>query len=355
MASTSQSRHQALTIDRPDAYPASSRRIDMLVVLAAAGFIGGLYWDGWAHSQPGLVDTFFTFWHAVLYSGFLAVAVVIGGSQVRNMWRGHSLTRALPKGYWVSLIGVVIFAFGGGFDFVWHSVFGFEADIDALLSPAHLLLAFGAFLFMTGPVRAAWARARTTPQRGWADLLPAVLALFLVYLALSFFTQYSHPLGNPHLLSRTTGLEKYFIALQAVSAALVASALLMGVVLIGLRRFQLPAGSITLLLAGGMLAMFMMRYRSTQGFWVVLPVALVVGLLADLALWRWQPSAERVLALRIFSFGLPFSFFMAYYVGILLTRGLVVTEHLWIGTSFMAGIVGLFLSYLVAPPVLSDQ
>ncbi len=354
MTSTSQSRQALPTMVNSAAYPASSHRFDMLVVLASAWFIGGLYWDGWAHNQPGLVDSFFTFWHAVLYSGFLAVAAVIGGSQVRNMWRGHRLTRALPKGYWAALIGVVIFAFGGGFDGVWHSVFGFEADIDALLSPAHLLLAFGAFLFITGPLRAAWARARTAPQQGWADLLPAVLALFLVYVALSFFTQYSHPLGNPHLLTRTTALEPYFIALQAVTATLVSTALLMGIVLVGMRRFQLPAGAITLLLTGGMLLMFMMRYRSARGFWIVLPVALLVGLLADLGVWRWRPSVERILALRIFSFGLPFGFFMAYYSGILLTRGLAVTVHLWVGTSVMAGVVGLFLSYLAAPPEVSS-
>ncbi|MBA3470292.1 MAG: hypothetical protein H0T53_11690 [Herpetosiphonaceae bacterium] len=354
MTSTSQSRQQSLpvTVSAAD-YPAASRRFDMLVVLAGFWVIGGLYWDGWAHDQR-LVDTFFTLWHAVLYSGFLAVATVIGGSQVRNMWRGHSLSRALPRGYRISLIGVIIFAFGGGFDLVWHSIFGFEADIDALISPAHLLLAFGAILFMSGPLRAAWMRARTTPQKGWADLLPAVLALFLVYLALSFFTQYTHPLGAPRLLVRTVGLERYFVALQIVTATLVFTALLMGVLLVGMRRFPLPAGSVTLLLFGGMLLMFLTRERSTQGFAVVLPVALGVGLLADLGMWRWRPSVERVLALRFFSFGLPFGFFIAYYVGILLTRGLVITEHLWIGTSIMAGVTGLFLSYLAAPPVVGE-
>src|SRR5215213_4974458 len=98
MTSTSQSRHETLpTMANADAYPASSRRFDMLVVLASGWFIGGLYWDGWAHAQPGLVDTFFTFWHAVLYSGFLAVAIVLSVTQLRNMLHGYSLTRALPK------------------------------------------------------------------------------------------------------------------------------------------------------------------------------------------------------------------------------------------------------------------
>lgn len=351
MTSTAQSqRHSTPSLVADKSYPVASLRFDLLVMLASSWFIGGLYWDGWAHNQRNLVDSFFTLWHAVLYSGFLAVATVLGITQLRNMLRGYSLRRALPRGYWPSLIGVGVFAFGGGFDFIWHSLFGFEANLDALISPAHLLLAFGAFLFMTGPLRAALVRDRTTPQQGWRALLPAVLSLFLVYAALSFFTQYAHPLGSPRFLVSTLKLEPYFISLQVVVAALIPSALLMGILLLGMRSLQLPFGTVTLLLAGGMVLMFMTRYRTAQSFWIVPVVALGVGLLGDVMIWRWRPSTERVRVLRWFSFGLPAIFFFSYYVALLFTHGLVVTEHLWIGSSFMAGIVGLFLSYLIAPP-----
>src|SRR5512145_641425 len=47
--------------------------------------------------------------------------------------RGSTWTRALPNGYMLSLLGFVIFALGGGVDFAWHSLFGFEADEEALL------------------------------------------------------------------------------------------------------------------------------------------------------------------------------------------------------------------------------
>jgi hypothetical protein len=55
----------------------------------------------------------------------------------------------------LSLLGFMIFALGGGVDFAWHTLFGFEADEEALLSPAHLLLATGAILLTSGPLRAA--------------------------------------------------------------------------------------------------------------------------------------------------------------------------------------------------------
>jgi hypothetical protein len=357
MTSTSHSQGQPLAYSRPaaDEYPAPSRIFDLLVVLGGLWFIFGLYLDGWAHSQRGLVDSFFTPWHAVLYSGFLAVGAAIGGMQVRNMLRGHRLTRALPRGYWPSLFGVAMFALGGGFDLVWHSLFGFEANIDALLSPAHLWLATGALLALTGPLRAAWDRARTTPQQGWRNLTPAVLSLFLLFAVLSFFTEYLSPLGSPGLFAvkaqEVNRDMRYLVSLQAVSMVLVFSSLLIGVLLLGLRAFQLPFGTVTLLLGVGSLMMYGTRYTQVKDFAIVPLIAIGVGLLADLALAAWRPSALRVRALRAFSFGLPFGFFMAYYIGLLLTNRLGVTPHMWLGTSVMAGIAGLFMSYIFAPPL----
>ena len=56
----------------------SSLAYDRWMVGLSAWLIGGVFLDGWAHvNLPGL-ETFFTPWHAVLYSGFLAVAALIG-------------------------------------------------------------------------------------------------------------------------------------------------------------------------------------------------------------------------------------------------------------------------------------
>ena len=45
-----------------------------------------------------------------------------------------------PAGYGLGMVGVVGFAAGGGGDMVWHMIFGVEVDLEALLSPSHLLL-----------------------------------------------------------------------------------------------------------------------------------------------------------------------------------------------------------------------
>ena len=71
-------------------YPASSLRFDWMVVLASLWFMGGMFLDGWAHANlASSLETFFTPWHAVLYSGFLAVASVLMLNLARNMARGY--------------------------------------------------------------------------------------------------------------------------------------------------------------------------------------------------------------------------------------------------------------------------
>src|SRR5262245_38823285 len=63
-------------------------RFDWLMTILGAWLLGGLYLDGWAHIHvPGL-ETFFTPWHAVLYSGYLAGAMALLVTCVRNRRRG---------------------------------------------------------------------------------------------------------------------------------------------------------------------------------------------------------------------------------------------------------------------------
>ena len=58
----------------------ASRRFDGLVAILSAFFGAGLYLDGWAHVHGHVDQSFFTPWHAALYSGFLVVAAVLGGT-----------------------------------------------------------------------------------------------------------------------------------------------------------------------------------------------------------------------------------------------------------------------------------
>lgn len=153
----------------------------------------GLYLDIWAHKHGKVDQSFFTPWHAVLYSAFAVGGGFLALVLLRNVGRGYHWKRALPPGYMLSLLGVMIFSVGGLLDLLWHSVFGIEANIEALLSPTHLLLALGAILIVAGPLRSAWQRYEPATVHGWAALGPLVVAAALVVALLAAMTSFAHP------------------------------------------------------------------------------------------------------------------------------------------------------------------
>src|SRR5688500_17478653 len=58
-----------------DRRPRTSPRDELITPLFSAWLLSGLFIDGWAHSNLPTLETFFTPWHAALYSGFLATAM----------------------------------------------------------------------------------------------------------------------------------------------------------------------------------------------------------------------------------------------------------------------------------------
>jgi TolB protein len=169
---------------------------DWVVALLSAGLVAGLYLDIWAHAHGRVDNTFFTPWHAVLYSTMVVVGAFLGAHHVRFVRQGYHWRTALPAGYGLSLLGVGVFAAGGAGDLAWHTVFGVEVDLEQLLSPSHLLLALGGVLIVSGPARAAWHAGRL-PGGGVVPAptrqLPMVLSLALVLSIITAMTQFVHP------------------------------------------------------------------------------------------------------------------------------------------------------------------
>lgn len=169
--------------------------MDWLILIGTTWMIVGLYLDGWAHRHvPGL-ETFFTPWHAVLYSGLAVTTGIILGLGWHNIRNGSPWHRALPPAYQASLVGALVFGASGAVDMFWHLAFGIEESIDALLSPPHLGLAVGFVLLLTGPLRSHAPRSKH--RVSWYARLPQVLTVSYVVAVLAFFTQYAHPLVIP--------------------------------------------------------------------------------------------------------------------------------------------------------------
>jgi hypothetical protein len=327
--------------------PSGGVLFDWAVVVVGGLLVGGFYLDAWAHSHGQVDDTFFTPWHAVLYSGLLVAMVGAGGALAWNHSRGYAWSRALPVGYDLSLLGVALFGLGGLGDLAWHEIFGVELDLDAAFSPTHILLVVAVTLIVTGPLRASWHRNKEA--HGPAEWLPIAVSVGYTLSVFTVITQWLHPFVQPWAgqdLAQATGSNEGL----AVAGVWVQTGLLMGVVLVALRRWSLPFGSLTLIFTLNALLLSFMRdqYR-------FILVALVAGVVADLLVMWLRPSVSRPLALHTFAFLVPVVLFALYFLLIILTEGIAWSVHVWTGTVVTAGVVGLLLSYVLVPPALPEQ
>ncbi len=368
--------------------PLSSVRFDWLMALVSIWWMGGLFVDAWAHSNVPQLETFFTPWHAVLYSGFLAVAAtlviktisnrklaaagnVASGAPpslmtcISNTGRGFRWLITVPAGYELSLLGVGIFAVSGVGDLIWHLLFGIEGSVDALLSPTHLGLALGVGLALSGPLRAAWRRRESAGTSSWRQLGPAIVSLTFTLSLLTFFTEYASPLVNPWpiypasvlagngRIIPTSVLEGTGPAL-GIADILLQTGLLMGFVLLAIRRWRLPMGVFTFIFtlnAGLMMAAF-----NQHVLLFLLPCAGLSGLAADLLYKRLQPAEDRPESVRLFAFVVPAMLYLLYFLNLAIVgpiffqSGITWSVHFWAGSFVIAGVVGFLLSYVMIPP-----
>jgi len=340
-----------LTDEKTARYPAGGRRFDLIVSVLSLWILAGLYLDGSAHHHiPDLIETFFTPWHAVLYSGFAASAGLLLITQWRNVSKGYRWTHSLPKGYMTSLVGAVIFLFSGGADFLWHTAFGFEVGLEALVSPSHLALAVGGVLMISGPLRATLHRSSQQVVKGWHELLPAVLSLLGILSVLTFFNGDFAIITYPNYMAiRPPEEHTFFYDIHALASVLIPSALLMGVVLFALRHWSLPPGSLTLLIVGNGLLMTWFHLKEVYPYPQILVAVVLTGLAADILYSLLKPSPVRLRALRLFAFAVPALLFALFFVILITTVGIWWSVHLWTGAVFLAGVVGLLLSFLTHP------
>src|ERR1700694_455175 len=236
---------------------AGSMRFDWIMIVLCSWLLVGVYIDGWAHNHFNIIDTFFTPWHAVLYSGFLSIVIFLSITLGRNIRRGYIWWAAVPPGYGFSLIGILVFGIGGISDFFWHTLFGFDVELATLLSPTHLMLAAGGLLIVSGPLRAAWLRPEGSAKPRWFSQLPLIFSLTFLLGALAFMTSFAHPFVSLAATStfQSVGTSNYSIYLKdlveswGVLSILLQSGLLIGAMLLIIRRQRVPLGTFTIMLS----------------------------------------------------------------------------------------------------------
>lgn len=343
--------------DRPRTGHRLSRRDDAVTLLLSTWLMVGLFVDGWAHSNLSELETFFTPWHALFYSGFAASAAWLAYKVIRAQETGRRGRAAIPAGYGLGIVGLAVFAVGGAGDFTWHAVFGIEQDIEALFSPTHLLLMMGIALIVTSPLRAAWGAPEGRDPGRLRSFLTPLLSLTLLTALVSFFFMYFSAFtdwspitsaadwaaegerGNPYP-------GDVWLQVMGIATGLVTNLILMAPVLYLLRRWQPPFGSVTVLFT--VVAVMSNAIGAFSTMVLVIP-AVVGGLAADLLIRRLRPSPDRPQAYRVLALAVPLVLWTAYYLTQDVVGGIVWPPEIWTGMIVYNALAGLVLAQLMLP------
>jgi hypothetical protein len=322
---------------------------DLAAALLGTWVVGGLFLDGWAHlNQPGL-ETFFSPWHAVFYTGFLVSTVVLARLVVRHQ-RGRFDPALVPAGYGLGLVGAGLFVAGAVADGAWHTMFGVETGVAALLSPSHLLLLGGGLLMVTSPVRSAWTSPDLPARAPAVALLPALWATALTTAVLLFFFQYLSAFvtraPSTAVADDPAGL---LTTIVGVASVLVTNLIVVAPALLLARRWRLPFGTVTLLVGIGALGLTSLREFVLAA---LVPAMVAGGLASDLLLARLRPGPGRPGAFRAAAVLVPVLLWGAWLVGYALAYGIAWPPELWAGVLGMASLGGLGLSVLAMPPAV---
>ena len=342
------------TSGRPVA-PVTSVRDDLVTTGFGAWMIVGLFVDGWAHLNLAGLETFFTPWHGVLYSGFAAGAGWLTVLALRGHRAGLRWPEALPRGYRLGAAGVLLFGAGGVGDMIWHVIFGVENGIDALLSPTHLVLLTGAALALSSALRAGWARPVGPRRPGLRAELPAVVSLTLVTALAAFFLLYTSvftdPTASTPYLPAPEGTPEHAASETPVAAGvagyLVTTVLLVLPLLLAERQGRRPRGAVVLLVGavswlsaavGGFTPFGLTAAALVTG------AAVLVEVLTDLAaLAKLSPA----LRLPVFGASVPALLWPAQLAAVAVTVGIGWPVELWSGVVVLSALAAATLGVLV--------
>jgi hypothetical protein len=118
----------------------------------------------------------------------------------------------------------------------------------------------------------------------------------------------------------------------------------MTIALLLVRRFELPLGSLTVLLGATSLGVTFIRT-----FDAVFLIGVMGGVVGDALLLTLRPSAARPLQARVLATVVPVVVYTAYFTALSVYDGLWWPVHLWTGSMALAGITGWLTSLVVIP------
>ena len=342
-------------------------REDLITSLLAVLLVIGLFLDGWSHInlQNGLLGEFFTVWHGLLYLGFNATAIWVVTRNPHLYTRGakpqpyfHPLL-GIPMRYPLAIGGLALATVGLLGDIAWHAAFGRETGVARVIAPFHLLLFAGAAGLVSAPLRSGWYAPRFYPSTSsLRTLLPPLLSLTLVTCVVAFMFQWlnaflvwapSIAIGRVPVELAGDGRIRATTETAGAARILITNLILLAPLLLALRRWLLPFGSATFVFVG---VSFAMSALTSFDLGATVFAALVAGLVADGIIDAFQPDAEHPLGYRIMAGVTPLALWSTYILVLTWIYGIVWPVDLWLGTTLLAAISGLLLSYVAIAPVV---
>ena len=270
----------------------------------------------------------------------------------------------MPKGYSAGVIGMFVFALSGFGDMLWHAFLGIEGGTDVLLSPTHLGLAAGLILSLMVPVLAAWHNPKS--GIGLSNQVPIIFGLGAVWGVIVLFSSYAHhqtvsfndlcgvPLSTCN--DGNIGLE------NGITAIMLQSIILSGIILFFAKRWKPVFGTFTLLLLVNAISIAAYAPGDIGKAWQHMVAPILAGILIDVAYFSYSNR------IRLFAFSIPAIHTIVWMLVLVIRGGMQVANvkgdlvmsplgwsvHATIGVVFLSGCAGLLISFLTYPPEIPE-
>jgi hypothetical protein len=365
------------------ARPVTSYREDLITSLLTIWPIVAMFFDGRNHNNKTGQESFWSLPHLFLYAGMtvtaLWITVVVTRYQLAAGVDPKKLLpdlKHIPVGYGVAILGLILLGVAGPTDFLWHAAYGFEVGVDAIYSPPHLALFFGGLLVASLGIRSMWAKQdivldlkgaapvllSTTLFTGVAGFITMYLSAFMTNVTPTsdFVADYQARFKDTftdQTISVNGGLTGYgddrwsyyyYAASHGIASEVVTTLVLLGPILLLLRRWRLPLGAVTLIFLGfGLLVNIMTSYRDIV---LIIPL-LLTGIAIDALQSRARPGERLSLgAIRTVGPVAAAVLWISYYAILAADKGLGWEPTMWVGAIMVGLLTGFGVAFLVAPP-----
>ncbi len=333
--------------------PAQSLAFDYAVGICCVWIVSGFFFDAWAHGHVP-IESFFTPYHAVFYSGGLALLLIVAGYAIGNRARGASWRDSVPQPYHLALLGFPIFLVAGFGDMLWHRLLGLEVGVDALLSPTHQALGLGMFFLASGPIRSVLANRSTSTTL--ARQVPLLLGLIAWYGLVHFGTAYAFDPGaaradapppiafsSQYLTALAIGYYKISVGVLIV---IFQATLTAGFALWSVSRMALRPGFFTILYPCANAMAAAPFTNQTPLLAITLVASFCVGIAADLLVARTDPQPESPAAYRWFAVLVPLVYTGVFLLATAIRAGIWWDWNISLGACCWAGVAGFGLSFI---------